>query len=536
MPEGHISDHANTGTGPDASAQAPDLRSWLAQLEAAGQLSRVKVQVDWDQEIGAIARVNLSQRGPGLLFENIKGYEHGRIRKLLTCALGNKEQVALLLGLAPETSSKDIIRHLKEIYRRPVPPVLVDTGPVKENILTGDDIDLYEFPAPQWHYMDAGRYIDTFAAVITKEPDTDVRNVGIYRGQLLGKDRIGKLLVRTQGWGHHFLKHGMTAEPMPVAIVYGWHDVLGFCAASCFTKPVCEWDMMGAILGHPVELVKCETVDLEVPASAELVVEGYVNPDPSTFEPEGPFSEYPGYSGGKPSPKPVLRVSCISHRGEPVMRGALEGARPGFPSEDVATFSHSWAAIAWNLMEDLGVTGVTDVWIPPVTSGTHVIVQIHKNYRGHAEQVASALWGWSISQFAFKHVIVVEEDIDIRDPEHVEWAIAYRVNAGEDGIVTFGPTFGSPLDPSTPPHLRSPRLYGSGKWTRLLIDATRSWELLPQEDYGGRRFPPISKLPVELERRVRDRWNEYGIAVPYLDDNRRELLTLERLSQILPEV
>lgn len=527
---------AESQAAQSSPATRPSLRTWLAQLEQAGQLHRIETRVDWDQEIGAISRVNVSQGGPGLLFENIKDYQVSFCTKFLTCALSNRAQVALLLGLPEDASSRTITEHLRRVYRHPVPPRLVEGGPVKDNILTGDAIDARQIPAPLWHHLDGGRYIDTFAGVVTKDPETGVANVGIYRGMLLDKDKIGKLLIKTQGWGQHFIQRGMKPEPMPVAIVYGWHDVLPFCAASCFTRWVCEWDMMGAILGQPVELVKCETVDLEVPATAEVVVEGFIDPDPSTFEMEGPFAEYPGYSGGQPSPKPVVQITCISHRDDPIVRGALEGARPGFPSEDLATFVHSWPAIICNYLDDVGVRGVTDAWIPPVTSGTHVIVQIHKHYRGHAQQVANALWAWGIAQFAFKHVIVVEEDIDIRDPESVEWAIAYRVNAGEGGIVTFGPTFGSPLDPSTPAHLNNPGKYGSGKWTRVLIDATRNWEFEPNERFGGRRYPPIAKLPVELEQQIHDRWGEYGIRVPYLDEDKRELLTLDKLAKILSEV
>jgi 4-hydroxy-3-polyprenylbenzoate decarboxylase len=519
-----------------AAESGPSLRTWLTRLQAAGQLHRIQSQVDWNQEIGAISRVNVSQAGPGLLFENIKDYQDTFCRKFLTCALSNREQVALLLDLPTDTPSKEITSHLRQVFRQPIEPRLVDTGPVKQNIRRGNDIDLHQIPAPRWHYLDGGRYIDTFAAVVTKDPDTGKPNVGIYRGMLLDRDKIGKLIIKTQGWGQHFIKRGLKPEPMPVAIVYGWHDVLPFCAASCFPRNVSEWDMMGAVLGEPVELVRCETVDLEVPASAELVVEGFVDPDPATFEPEGPFAEYPGYSGGQPSPKPVVKVSCITHRDDPIARGALEGARPGFPSEDVATFSHSWPAIACNYLEDAGVTGVLDAWVPLVTSGTHIYVQIQKNYRGHAQQVANALWGWSISQFAFKHVWVVEEDIDIRDPEAMEWAVAYRVNAGEGGITTFGPTFGSPLDPSTPAHLNNPAKYGSGKWTRVLIDATRNWEFDPNERFGGNRYPPIAKLPVELEQQIRDRWSEYGIPSPYLSDDKRELLTFSELSKRLKEV
>lgn len=516
--------------------EGPSLRSWLETLENAGQLHRISAQVDWDQEISAIARVNISQGGPGLLFENIKDHQDTLCTKFLTCSLSNRRQVNLMLGLPVDTSSKDITAHLRKVYRKPVQPTLVETGPVKENMITGDDIDVRQIPAPLWHHLDGGKYINTFAGVITKEPDSGLPNIGIYRGMILDKNKIGKLVIKTQGWGHHFIKRGMKPEPMPVAVVYGWHDVLPFCGASCFTKSVCEWDMMGAILGRPVELVKCETVDIEIPASAELVIEGYIDPDPKTFEMEGPFAEYPGYSGGVPSPKPVLKVSCITHRNDPIVRGALEGARPGFPSEDLATFIHSWPAIICNYLEDIGISGVTDAWLPPVASGTHIIVQIHKNYRGHAQQVATALWSWGIAQVSGKHIIVVEEDIDIRDPEAVEWAIAYRVNAGAGDIMTYGPTPGSPLDPSTPPHENNPGKYGAGKWTRVLFDATRSWAIEPSERFGGRRYPPVTKLPVELEKQIHRRWDEYGIKVPYLNEEDRQWLTMENISKILPEV
>jgi len=293
---------------------------------------------------------------------------------------------------------------------------------------------------------------------------------------------------------------------------------------------------MGAILGKPVELVNCETVDLQVPASAEIVVEGYINPDPATYESEGPFAEYPGYGAYKASPKPVLDVTCLTHRDDPIYRCALEGARPGFPSEDSPLCAYSWSAIAWNMLEDFGVDGVTDVWMPPVTTGTNIIVQIHKRYRGHAQQIGNALWGTSAGQWFFKNVTVVEEDIDIRDREAVEWAIAFRVDAGNGQLLTFGPTFGSYLDPSMPPELANPSVYGSGSWTRVLFDATRNWEFDRNPEIGGRRIPPINTLPPETEQKIHDRWSEYGIGLPYLDEDQREMLTMEQLRKILPEV
>lgn len=512
------------------------LRSWLRDLNGINQLSQIQCEVDSKLELGAITRVNLGLAGPALLFDNITDYQDTISTHFVTCGMSNKEQLCLLLNLDAKTSDKEIVRHMKDVYSKPILPVIQDTSPVKENILKGDDIDLFQFPAPIWQELDGGRYIDTFCGVITKDHNTGRENIGLYRGQQIDKNRIAKVMLPTQGGGGHLTGYREHAEKMPVAIAYGAHDVVPFCAGSPFPRHICEWDMMGAILGKPMELVKCETVDLVVPAGAEVVVEGYMNPDPASFENEGPFGEYPGYYGGTPSPKPVLEVTCITHRNKPLMRGTLEGCRPGFPSEDSILCSYSWSAIFWNMLETAGVVGITDVWCPHVSTGTHIVVQIRKQYRGHAQQVAMALWGTSAAQWFFKHVLVVEEDIDIRDPLALEWAIAFRVNAGMDQVMLVGPTFGSPIDPSiSHDDLDIPR-FRTGKWTRVLVDATRNWELAKNEDWEGRNFPPVGKLEAELEKRIRERWDEYGIGVPYLDDEKREQLTLEKLRNILPFV
>jgi 4-hydroxy-3-polyprenylbenzoate decarboxylase len=251
---------------------------------------------------------------------------------------------------------------------------------------------------------------------------------------------------------------------------------------------------------------------------------------------EGPFADYPGYLGGRASPKPVLEVTAITHRTDPILRGAIEGARPGFPSEDSPLCAYSWSAIAWNMLEDAGVSGVTDVWMPPVNTGTNIVVQIQKQYRGHAQQVGNALWGTSAGQWFFKQVMVVEEDIDIRDREALDWAMAFRVNAGRGDVWLVGPTFGSVLDPSTFPEDRDPVKYGTGKWTRVLVDATRSWELEPSPAYGGRRYPPINTIDPALEEKIKARWADYGIGIDYLDDDKRELLTFRELSKRFKEV
>ncbi|NBP73541.1 MAG: UbiD family decarboxylase, partial [Alphaproteobacteria bacterium] len=166
----------------------------------------------------------------------------------------------------------------------------------------------------------------------------------------------------------------------------------------------------------------------------------------------------------------------------------------------------------------------------------NIVVQIQKRYHGHAQQIANTLWGTSAGQWFFKNVMVVEEDIDIRDWEAREWAMAFRVNASENGVLTFGPTFGSPLDPSTRHEYSNIRKYGTARWTRVLIDATRNWTFEPNPDWGGRRMSPIASMDPELERKIAARWNEYGIGSDYLDDDMRERLTLEELRKRFPDV
>ena len=202
-------------TGNTTQQTGPDQRSWIATLEAAGQLRRITAPVDWNEEIGAITRANLSLSGPGLLFENIIGHEKTRCTKLLTSALGSRRQVQLMLGLPEGTSDAAIVRHLREAFEKPIPPRIVETGPVKENILEGDDINLLEFPVPKWHGQDGGRYIDTFCGVVTEDKVTGRDNIGCYRGQIVGRNKIAKLLAPTQGWGVHMAEY--KPEPMPVA-------------------------------------------------------------------------------------------------------------------------------------------------------------------------------------------------------------------------------------------------------------------------------------------------------------------------------
>jgi 4-hydroxy-3-polyprenylbenzoate decarboxylase len=154
---------------------------------------------------------------------------------------------------------------------------------------------------------------------------------------------------------------------------------------------------------------------------------------------------------------------------------------------------------------------VRDVFVPPITNGVNIVVQIKKAYQGQPKQIAAALWGSSAAQYRYKNVTVVEEDIDPASYEQVDWAFAHRVNAGEDGLVIFPGIFGSPIDPSTPPEDRDVARLGTGLWNRVLIDATRSWKLERRAEWGGERFPPTVRPAAEDEAKVRARWEELGL-------------------------
>jgi 4-hydroxy-3-polyprenylbenzoate decarboxylase len=489
-----------------------DLRQWIGVLEKEGELHRVRAEVDWDREIGAVARRVLEKKGPAVLFESIQGYRSGRCTRLVTGMLGSRERLALTLGFPRDVPNAELVQYVMKKNREAIAPVMVRTGPVKERIVRGADVDLTEFPVPRWGARDGGRYIHTFSGIVTRDPETRVMNVGIYRGMIGGKRTTPMLLIKGgQHWGQHFLKYAARGEPMPVAAVIGWDPIMPFLAGSPIPTGVCEWDVMGAYRGEPAELVRCETVDLDVPAAAEIVIEGVISDDPATYELEGPFGEFTGYVSDIPTRRPTMQVTCVTHRADPIFQGCLEGTLPGSYSENSVMSSVQRAAIAWNILNGAGIPGVRDVFVPPITNGVNIHVQIKKHYQGQPKQIAAALWGNSAAQYRYKHVTVIEEDIDAADYEQVDWAIAHRLNAGEGGIVVFPGIFGSPIDPSTPMEDRDVARLGTGLWNRVLFDATRSWKQEARPEWGGERFPPTVRPAPEDERRVRERWPELGI-------------------------
>lgn len=481
-----------------------DLRDWISTLEAEGELARVKAKVDWDLEIGGITQRVFDEEGPALLFENIKDHEETICRKLFTASLSTYPRIALALGLPKETHPREIIKMYMERIKQPVKPVVVDTGPVKENILHGEEVDLFQFPAPKWHDRDGGRYIGTFDGVVTKDPDTGWINIGLYRRMIHDRNHLGITVIHGQHIWRHFRKYRKMGRPMPIAFVNGWDPVLPMVACSAQPPEVCEYDIMGALRGRPVELVKCETVDLLVPATAEIVMEGEVTTNIAEFRREGPFGEYTGYYASEPIDKPVFTVKCITHRNDPILQGTMEGVPI---NEDHRVSSINFSALLWDALNRT-MTGVTGVNVHPSTGWANVFIQIDNSYVGQVHQAAATVWSLGISNHVGKNIMVVDEDIDIFDLNKLNWAFAYRVDPKQD-IITFPGWIGS-TDPVVHPDERIGTTVFLG--TRMLIDATKPIRFKRTPKWFNEKFAPVCYPDQKTMELVNSRWEEYGIS------------------------
>jgi UbiD family decarboxylase len=486
-----------------------DLREWIFRLESEGELKRISAEVDWDTEIGAIIHEVFLQKGPAILFENIKDYRNSFCSKIFAGSIATFPRIALMYDLPKETTLSALINVTKERMEEVIKPIVVQKGPVKENKISKDKINLFELPVPKWHPQDGGRYINTWCALVTSDPETGRENIGLYRGMIGKKSTIPSALVKAKHWGIHYTKYVEKHKPMPVAIVYGGDPLIPYMASIPIPLDTCEYDVIGGMRRKPLELVECETSNLRVPAAAEMIIEGFIPPHSESCELEGPFGEYTGYYGEQDK-RPAIQVECITYRNDPILTGTLAETLPGVLTELGALTSVSQAALAWKILDSQGVPGILDIYVPPVTMCTNIFIKIHKMYRGHAKQIAAALWGSGASHTRYKNVMVVDEDIDIHNYEALEWAFAYRVNAAEDDLVVFPGCSGSIFDPSTRLEDRDALKYGTGKWNRLLIDATMNWNFGKRSEWGDNVYPPLVQFQEEVLDSVKKRWKEYG--------------------------
>lgn len=470
-----------------------DLRTYINELEEAGELHRITAEVDWDTEVGAILREQFKRKqGPAVMFENVKGSNY----PLFSGAMFGPEKYSRMIDVEPRTV-QGILKKLVDGIDKTIEPVMVENAPCQENVLLGDDIDLDMFPVPRWHHMDGGRFIGTLGCVVTKDPETGIRNVGIYRGQILGKNKLG-INCEQQG-GIHLSKYRAKGLPTPVASCLGVPPSVLPAGAAKVPFGMDEFAVAGGLAGEPVPLVKCKTIDLEVPADAEIVLEGYIPPESEDWEMEGPFGEFHGHFNDLvPRKRPTAILTAITFRNNPILQGCSPGVGP---NEVTFAGQMGFAAGLWDSLRKTGIPGIEAVNCPESgTGGLVAVVSLNRHfYKGNAQAVMHAAFATGLFP---KIVIVVDNDIDIYDDFMVNWAIATRVQPHRDIIITPANTWGCPLDPSIPLRDRPMPFTAS---SRMGIDATKYFK-------DDTEFSPLVLDSEEMIAKVRSRWREYGFA------------------------
>jgi 4-hydroxy-3-polyprenylbenzoate decarboxylase len=474
-----------------------DLREWIALLEREGELHRVAAEVDPDLEITEITDRVVKSGGPALLFERVKGSElpllinqFGTERRMcLAFGVERLDDVAAmlenLLEMQPPQGLVDKVRSLGKLKSiADSMPKDVSRGACQEIVLTGDDVDLGVLPIMRCWPGDPAPFI-TLPAVITRDPNTGVRNVGMYRMQ-----KIDSRSTFMHWQIHKDGRADLLASPdgtIPVAVAIGLDPVTAYSASAPLPKHIGEFMVAGFLKGSPVELVQCKTIDLQVPANAEIVLEGTVSRDNVGLE--GPFGDHTGYY--TPAEEfPILRISAITMRRNAVYPSIVVGVPP---AED------QWLAKATERIFlpaiRMSVPEIVDYDLP--TAGAFhncVIVSIRKRFPGHAKKVMYAVWGLGLLSLS-KSVVVVDEGVNVHDYQQVFFHVCANVDPKRDVVLTEGPL--DQLD-----HAPTLQSYGG----KLGIDATAKG---PAE--GAREWPEPISMSDEIRALVDARWGEYAL-------------------------
>lgn len=479
------------------------LREYIKSLEEIGELQNIDKEVDWNLEVGAIIRKVNEMKGPAVLFNDIKGYPKGY--RILGSPVGVSckekmfySRIALSLGMSPKSKANDIIELLSHLRdKKPIHPKIVEKACCKENILKGDKVDLFSIPSPYLHDGDGGRYIGTWHTVITKTPDGKWVNWGMYRIMIHDKDTLVGLIVPTQHIGIHFDEWKKIGKPMPFAIAIGTAPIIPIVSSMNMPFGKCEADIIGGFIGKPIDVVKCETVDLYVPANSEIVIEGYVSI--TETKPEGPFGEYTGYMTFNKKEAPVFNVSAITYRNNPI----LPVVCPGEPIDDHVCMSLSLSGDALNVLRKAGIP-VIMTFIPPMAALHLLIVSVDKKaFKGKnlIKEIGKAIWSDKIGTLLPK-IVVVDKDVDPVDTNNVIWNFAVKCH----------PKYGNVNFPATSIFPLSPYLYKQEKVERkcetVIYDCT--WPISWDDKYLPKKVSFDLLWPKEIREKVLKNWHEYG--------------------------
>ena len=481
-----------------------DLRDFISFLESKGDLRRITTPVNPELEITEICDRTVKQGGPALLFENVEGYDipvlinmYGSEQRMAWALGVDKlddlvQRVQGILGLMQGGAPKGIMDKLRMLGRlrelASFQSKIVRSGPCQEVVHTGDDVDLYKYPILKCWPMDGGRYI-TLPLVITKDPDTGVRNFGMYRIQVFDKNTCGMhWQTHKVGARHYRVSREEGRERVEVAVALGGDPATIWTGSAPLPPDMDEMMIAGFIREEGVELVKAKTVDLEVPAHAEMIIEGYVTPGDEALE--GPFGDHTGYYSLADT-YPVFHVTAITHRREPIYPTIIVG-RP--PMEDYF-MGKVTERVFLPIMQTV-LPEIVDINMP--AEGVFhnlVLVSIKKEFPGHAQKVMYGLWGLGLMSLA-KAIIVVDHYVDVHDLSEVTWRVTNNIDAARDIITVQGPV--DDLDHASP----TPK-FGS----KVGIDATAKG---PGEG-NPREWPPDIMMSDEVKALVDSKWDQYGI-------------------------
>ncbi|MGE5829154.1 MAG: menaquinone biosynthesis decarboxylase [Micromonosporaceae bacterium] len=478
-----------------------DLKEFLDALERAGELHRVGVPVDPTLEISEIVTRTVRNRGPALLFER-------PTRGAMPVAInlfGTHARMAMALGVA---SVDEIGARIGELVRpelpvgwagirdglgkllqlKSVPPKHVRSAPCQDVVVKGDDVDLGVLPGLQTWPGDGGVF-HNYGLTHTKDPQTGKRNLGLYRLQQHGPRSVGMhWQIHKDSTAHHAVAERL-GERLPVAIAFGCDPVVSYAASAPLPGDIDEYLFAGFLRGERVELVDCLTVPLQVPAHAQVVLEGYV--EPGERAPEGPFGDHTGFYTPV-EPFPVLHVQCLTTQRDPVYHSIVT-SKP--PQED-GPIGHATERIFLPLIRMM-IPDIVDISMPePGVFHNCLIVSIRKRYPKQAQKVMNAIWGAHLLSLT-KLIVVVDDDCDVADYADVAFRAFGNVDYAHDLLLTSGPV--DHLD-----HASYQQFWGG----KAGIDATRK---LPTEGYP-RGWPEPAVMAPDVVARVDQRWREYGFS------------------------
>jgi 4-hydroxy-3-polyprenylbenzoate decarboxylase len=490
---------------------AGDFREFLDVLEKRGQLRRIKTPVDSDLEIAEISNRMLQCGGPGLLFENVKGAKY----PVAVNIMGTVERICWAMNMEKPEELEDLGRKLA-LLQQPKPPkkiaqavefgkVLFDVlkakpsrdyfPPCQQIVVEGDDLDLNSLPLIRPYSGDAGKII-TLGLVITKDCETGTPNVGVYRLQLQSKNTMTVQWLSIRGGARHLRKAAEQGKKLEIAIALGVHPLVIMAAATPIPIDLSEWLFAGIYGGKGVKLAKCKTVDIEVPADSEFVLEGTITPGEEMVD--GPFGDHMGYYNQSKS-CPLIRFNCMTHRKNPVYLTTFSGRPPKEEAMMAIALNRIYTPILRQQVPE-----IVDFFLPmEALSYKAAIIAIDKAYPGQARRAALAFWS-ALPQFTYtKFVIVVDKDINIRDPRQVVWAVSSKVDPQRDVFIIPDTPFDK-LDFATPK---------VGLGSRMGIDATTKVYPETEAEWGDQleSDPTIAAM-------VDRRWKEYGLGDINLDE------------------